>query len=463
MSHHSPLHWHSLASATIAGLAAACVAPLETPDAGADVGRAAGLEHAIEFRVCEGPVDALPATDATLSLVEAVHLAVERDAALQADLARVQIALADARQARLLPNPILEFALRFPNSGHVEIDTRVSQPLAGILARPRATSAADQRLRGAVAQSVATALDVLANVRASYAAVQALDELLPLIRERRQSFERLIEIAQGRLELGEAARSDVTPLLAERAEVEVLIADLELERREARLTLARQIGEPSSAAEWSVDAWVALPNANQDEASWISTALTRRPEIQARVLELGALGDEAALAALWRWDGAAIGLDEEFRGHDDVSRGPSLSIAAPFFDRGRARRDRSNAAVIAARHELADLSRSVVEEVRRALAAFETAQRNLERVRDELLPLQRQRREEVEELLLGGWSDITPLLLAERDLQATQVKLVELEQRATLSQIRLERAAGGPAVARDIREGRNAIDSNSRP
>jgi outer membrane protein TolC len=87
--------------------------------------------------------------------------------------------------------------------------------------------------------------------------------------------------------------------------------------------------------------------------------------------------------------------------------------------------------------------------VRRARAQLESATANLARVRDELIPLQRQRREDIEAIYLAGQTDVTALLLAEQDLQASQAKLVELEERAAVSLTRLERAVGGPAAARD--------------
>lgn len=449
-------------AATVVALCAACASTASDPNAGEQVARAVGLAHAIELRTEGAALDAAPATGDNLTLADALRLAIERGATLQAALARVRVALADAQQARLLPNPILSFVLRLPvGGGRAEIDAGVSQELAAILKRPRRVAAADHRLRAAVSEAVSTSFDVVAELRVRYAAVQALDELVPLVRERSTLLDRLVELAQSRLEFGEGARVDVTTLRTQRVELDIELADLELRRREARIALARAIGEPSSSAEWELDTWAALPEYTLDERTWIVAAIDRRPEIQASLLELAALGDDAAIAALRVWDGSSLGLSAQQDGGWSV--GPGFEVPIPLFDMGGARRARATAEIVAARHELVDLSRGIVEEVRRALAGFVSAERNLERVRDELIPLQRERRQDVEEIYLAGQTDVTALLLAEQGLQATQAKLVELEERAATSMIRLERAVGGPTVARDVLDGRAASPQPSSP
>jgi len=101
-----------LAAALWAG---SCAGPA-APRAEEEVGRAAGLDP-IEFRVEGMPLDMEPHGAERLALPDAVRLAVERDAELQAALARVRAALADAEQARLLPNPLLTLVVRWPEGG----------------------------------------------------------------------------------------------------------------------------------------------------------------------------------------------------------------------------------------------------------------------------------------------------------------------------------------------------------
>jgi hypothetical protein len=108
-----------------------------------ETSQAAGLYKAIAFRV-----DAVPSDESgdpeTLTMEEAVRLAVTTDPGIQASLARVRIALADAKQSRLLPNPILNLAFRFPQGGAAPVfEASLAQDLISILRIPRQSSAAE--------------------------------------------------------------------------------------------------------------------------------------------------------------------------------------------------------------------------------------------------------------------------------------------------------------------------------
>jgi outer membrane protein TolC len=67
-------------------------------------------------------------------------------------------------------------------------------------------------------------------------------------------------------------------------------------------------------------------------------------------------------------------------------------------------------------------------------------------VRTRLIPLQRERRAQVEAVYLAGEADVTTVLLAEQDLQESQARMVELERKAVVSFVALERAVGGAGV-----------------
>jgi len=104
---------------------------------------------------------------------------------------------------------------------------------------------------------------------------------------------------------------------------------------------------------------------------------------------------------------------------------------------------------IEARHDLTLAKRKVVEEVRVAYQTLAAGRANLDRIRNELIPLQQQRRQVTEDVYLVE-RDITPLLLAEQDLRTAQARAIDAERQATVALIRLQRAVGGPGVARTV-------------
>lgn len=456
---HSRLLALSLASA----LLCACQSRPPKPTPERAISAALSVDASLSLRTQGDALNDTESVGAQLSLADALARSVRNSTELQASLARVRIALADAEQARLLPNPLLDVIVRVPDGGgRANIEAGASADLLSLLQRPRKSDAADERLRMAVADAVSTSLTVAAHVQERYATVQALDELSPLLRERREGLAKLIALSRSRLNFGEASKLDVTTLEAQAVELDLEIAERESERREERLALARAIGRPSDGATWTLEDWAALPELTGDEVQWLEAGLRHRPEVLARTWALAALGDDGALVGLSVLEGSAFGVNAQRDGAWSI--GPTATVPLPLFDAGNARRDRAEAAIVEARHELVGVQRAIVEEVRRAHAAYIAAKASLQRVRTELIPLQRERREQIEAIYLAGQADLTAVLLAEQDLRAAQEKLVELEKKTAVSLVRLERAVGGAGVAKQIgrsqspaREGRDYV------
>lgn len=415
-------------------------------------GEAAGISSPIDFVVVGpdgGPLDESNGASDALALTEALRRAVTTDPALQAAMARVRIAIADADQSRLLSNPVLSFVLRW-GPGKPQVEASLAQDIILALQLPRRASAADNRLRQAAADAVTVAIDVASDVQERYAAAQAADKLVPVLRERMVLLERLIAIAKSRLDAGEGTRGDLAVLEAQRVELQVEIDQAMLSAREERLRLARLIGEPSSPAQWTLDPWTAPSTGVQPESRWIDTALQLRPEIQAVAWKLRALGDDEAIIQLLPWDGTSAGIDAAR--DDKWFAGPSVSTPLPIFDTGQAKRARVTAEQLEARHELTLARRKVVEDVRVAFQTLTASNSNLDRIRNELIPLQQQRRTLAEDAYRAGQSDVTALFLAEQDLRLTQAKAIEVERQASTAFVRLQRAIGGPGVAMPLIE-----------
>lgn len=430
--------WTALAALLVAG----CQLPRIDPGAEQAIERAIGLPAgAIEFRF--DPVEAA-ATPDRLTLAEAVQRAVGNSQELQAALARVRMAAADADQARLLANPVLSLVCRW-GAGLPQIEAGLTATLVEALQMPARARAADNRLRQAAAAALTTALDVVAAVQERYARVQALDALVPLLAERLELMRSLVAVAQNRLEAGFGAQADVTALDAERVALEVEIDGAALQRREQRLRLSRELGEPAAAAAWQLDAWTPPSVALAGEAAWLDAAVRHRPELQALAWRLAALGDDVATARLAAFDGLALGIDAQRDG--DWAYGPALALPLPVFDGGGARRDRLTAEQSEARHQWQGQLRLVVEEVRTAHVALAANLQNLRRMQQQLIPLQQQRRQQAEELYRAGETDATALFLAEQDLRAAQARAIDIELQSVLALTRLQRAVGGPAVA----------------
>lgn len=427
--------------------------------------KASGVLGAVTFRSEAGPLNepfqSRAGASDRLSLAQAAEQSLKTDPSLQIALARVRVAIAELDQSRLLPNPILNVVLRWPSSGATQVELSLVQDLISLLKRPRRISAADKRLQAALSDAVTVALDVIEEVQVRYLNIQAFDALIPVLDERLGIIRRMLGIARDRLAVGEGVRSDVTTLDAQRVGVEVDLAEAGRQRREERLRLARLLGEPSSQAEWALEPWTPSNLSVTGEETWINAALAQRPEIQSISYRLAALGDEAVLTRFIPFDGAAAGVNAERAGAWPV--GPSVSTPVPLLDMGQARRARVSAEQLEARHELNLTQRKIVEEVRVALSSFAAIGANLRRVREELVPLETQRRDQAEGAFLGGQTDAIPLFLAEQDLRAARVKAIETERQAATAAIRLYRAVGGQGIAASVAVAPPSRDSDAAP
>lgn len=436
-------HASRLVLAIAGALLASCAIPPPEVDAGADIARAVGLSETVVFRTQAGPLDAPSADAAELTAAAAVRRAIETSAELQGALARVHVAQRDAELAGAAPNPVLDVVLRVPaGHGGTIVEAGLTADLLALLQRPGRAEAAGHRLHGEAAHAVSAALDVVAAAQLRYAEVQVLQELLPVLEQRLAVLDRLLEVAQVRLELGAGSRHDVTTLATDRAELVIEVEEQRHLLRVARLALAREIGEPSGAAAWRLEPWVAPEPLPLDEGAWLQAALSSRPELAAIGWELRARGAEEELAGGLAYEGTEAGVAAELE--DEWSVGPAFAVPLPLFDSGDRRRDRASALSAETRHLLTAAQRDVIEDVRAELGALATAQGNLARVVDDLLPLQEQRRREIEEAWKLGQVDVTRVLLADEALQRAHARRIELEREVSSAHIRLQRAAGGP-------------------
>jgi len=439
-----------LAGVLLACIGGGCVSADLPSELSRQLAQATGNAELLRLEIEGEPLDAPGPAGDTLTLAGAIRQSMAHSPDIQAALARVRAAQADALQARLLPNPLLRVVVRFPEGGmSPDIEAELAAELIDLLRRPGRVSAADSRLRAAASDAVSQALDVVADVEERYAAVQALEEHLRILGERLRIVERLLELARDRLALGEGTRLDVLTFEARVMELEAEVADRELEQEVERLALARLIGRPSGAIAWQLAVWEIRDDPRVEESRWIAVALQSRPEVQAKKYELEALGADLSLTRFAPFLDGSAGAEGE-RGDGAWAVGPTIAVPVPLFDFGQAKRQRAYAALIEARHDLTSLERLVVEEVRRAVASLAASRKNLERVRERLVPAAQLRYEQAEAQFRAGQTDVAGLLIAEEELHAARNRLVQVERRNAEAVFRLQRAVGGPGVVTEL-------------
>ena len=301
----------------------------------AQIQSAASLENAIVFHAEALPVEAAGATD-SLQFSAAVERALRQSTEVQIALAEVRGAQAAAHQSRLLPNPILDIAFRFPEGGgRTVIETGLTADLTQLLQRPRRISAADGRLRAASAKAVATVLDVMHATQKIYFDAVGLRREEAILTEQNNRIGELLKVAEARLAAGEGTQLDVTTLKAEQATSAIDLREATLKLTQSNLALAHQLGQPSGRTDWKLTTPLYIQFVLRDESDSIVHGLRVRPEIQADRWQLVALEDQIALAHLAWMEKNAVGLASER--DSDWSLGPSVALPLPLFDWGQAR------------------------------------------------------------------------------------------------------------------------------
>ena len=429
-------------AAAAALLLAGCAGSPPDLNPGRMAADAAGLVATVDLRPEADPLDVPAPADVAggLAATDAAEAAVRNSPRVQAALAEVQRALAEARQARLIANPVLSLNLRFA-AGDADdvIEAGLAQPLVELLSRPVRASAADARLRAAAAGAVVAAIDALAEGSRAHAEALAAERRLGVLEEQAALLERLLGLARARLNAGEASPLEVAGFEAREASLRAEVTAQRYERDAAQLTLARLLGRPSASPNLVLSASDAA-EAPGDEAAWLRLAAEARPELAAAVQELLALGDDVRLAGWSVFDGLEAGVATETEGATSI--GPAIGGPIPLFDFGKQRRAAARAEVLAARHRLLGLQRVVVEEVRRAHAASLNAAEVVAATEGRVLPLARERVEQTRASFDAGFADVTDVLSAESDLLDAESRLVDARLRGRLAAADLRRAAG---------------------
>lgn len=410
-----------------------------------------GVEHAISFRETAYDVRDAAGISGELTPAEAVRRALINDPRIHAALARVRMAEADANQSRLLPNPILSVDIRMPAQSGINtaVEATLTEDIIALLQKPWQISAADKRLRESASDALTVVLDVVTEVQVAYATAEGIDAQINWAQQRQDLLQRVLSIAQQRLNAGDTTRLDVVTVNAQIVQARLDLADLQLQRTEQYLLLAKLTGRPRAALDFTLaplEAPAARPAA--DENAWIDAALMHRPEIASRVWELRALGDDLTTTSLAPLLGGDLGAHVE---HDPLWRvGPTFASPLPIFDWGQAGRAKVLAQRAAARDQLAQQQMDIIQEVRLAYATYRQTAATLSDAQRQLLPLQQQQLEQAQLGYQAGNTDLTTLLLAQTDYQIAAARLVDFQQRAMIAQARLERAAGGAALAASL-------------
>jgi cobalt-zinc-cadmium efflux system outer membrane protein len=199
----------------------------------------------VVFVLCPVWADA----QSTLSVAQAVELALASRPVLKAEGERVAAAEGRVRQAGLWPNPEFQFSnenLRRGQSYATDVDTLAvfTQPLDVLGKREHRVTAAQATASRIAAEVDVARRDVARQVRVAYWTARGAQERRDLLRASIGNFQRIVDFHQARLSVGAIPEQDVLRVRLEQEQLQVAVHIATLDATTARVQLFREIGRP---------------------------------------------------------------------------------------------------------------------------------------------------------------------------------------------------------------------------
>jgi cobalt-zinc-cadmium efflux system outer membrane protein len=376
---------------------------------------------------------------AELGLDDLQRIVDDGAAPLEPATLQVELARAEVREAKLLPDPVLDLGYgtipigptnprdlrrplaNVPNYG-VGLSFTVPTRRRPAVRRAGAMVRAHEAERDAVRRDLALSLaGVLGEIATASVRLEGLAQL-------RESSARQVEAARRRVELSFGIGLDLERLRLDLSRTERLLLAAQAQLADARARCAHHIGRPcegfddGAQARAYLERWIASPAPTLDQlparpdlralsayadAARAAERLARRKRIPEPTLRLGYLHDRFVIA-----------------GNQRNSLGISLSFALPLFDRGQVQRDAATATI----------HRTERERERRIATAAAERPALLERIRSE-----RERRVRLQSDALVSAREIVAQLELAVDKRMTPMQDL-LSARRVLQELVLEEA-----------------------
>lgn len=363
---------------------------------------------------------------------------------LQADLAALGIAQADLARSSRLANPGLSFE-RLSGGGETVKTTGLAADIVDWLTQPlrrRMAEAEVEQVKLEVAAAVfdraSEAQHALIELRATLAETQLRSEV--------EAAERAAaDYAVALHEAGNLTRRERSLVEASWLERKAELAEAGTRRFRAEEALRRTLGL-GSEDDWRIEPLAAPPTMAIEAPvrGLEDAAIRQRLDLAAARWSMATLEQARSLRRKTRWlpVGVELGVEREAETGGVRLTGPTVELALPIFDTGRASLARYDAEILRARSQLAGLEVRVRSEVRESRAAYLAALDLVELYRGSLIPLRRQALEltvrESHQMLVG----VFEVLAAKQDLLDAELRRIESVQRAWSAHVELHLALG---------------------
>jgi len=382
----------------------------------------------------------------------AVQVAILNNPSLQVVFEEVNIARADLVQAGLLKNPVFHARVGFPDSSDEAANTEFELvgDVLDILQLPFRRAVAQQEFDQTKYQVAHAVLDLVAQVRSEYRALQALSQNLAMTRRYVRAYEYAAEFAKRQKEAG-----NISELEEASRSAAYYKARLDLGRIETDLLLQRErmnglLGLSGESSGWNVALPLPeLPDTEPPLSELESLAMSNRLDLAAARHEVEKFGEATALEKMRLMSFGKAGVNTERETDGTRLTGPVFELEVPVFDQKQAVVARSTARWRQSEKGLAALERQALEEVRSGYHRLVLARRTAESYRETIIPLQEKVVEAAQKQYNYMLTGVYTLLQSKQDEIDSRRAYIDALRDYWISRVELERAMGSklPIVA----------------
>jgi outer membrane protein, heavy metal efflux system len=357
----------------------------------------------------------------TVTLDQAITLALAHNHALAATRTTVDQARADEITAGLRPNPGLSADWQvLPWSSSVNGDVGLSYTLERGGKRDHRIGAARDATAVTRAQVADAERTLSFQVASQFIAVQLAESTLALARDNLQSFQQAIEVSDHRFHTGGMSENDYLKVKLQLLQFQTDVEQAQLARIQALSDLRQLVGHEVLPAEYDVaDAFDYRPVTAQ-LADLQKLAARERADLRAAKQGVAAATSQHALAEANASQDLTLSLGYSRSGGDGAAT-IGLGIPLAIFDRNQGERAKTRVAITQAEQQSAELTGQVMTDVRDAYEALQRNDRVVQYYRSGYLDMSARSREISEYAYRRGALSLFDFLDAERTYRATQI------------------------------------------
>ena len=329
-------------------------------------------------------------TARTLSVDDAVQIALLNNRGLQADFADLGLAEAEMVSASRLPNPGFSFK-RTKRGDEIEIERGLHFNLARLLTLPLTAKMESQRFELAKGSAATAAIRLAAETRKAYFQALAAEETVRYMRKVREVAEASAELARRMASVGNWSRLQQAREQGFYADAALNVARAEQASARSREALTRLLGLWGAQTAYALPERLPdLPKTPDDQPDIEQRAMQTRLDVMGAKLGAESLASSLGLSKATRFINVLeIGAIRETSNEAPVRRGYEISLELPLFDWGTSRVAKAEALYMQAVNRAAETAVNARSEVRERYHGYRVSYDIAKHYRDEIVPIRK--------------------------------------------------------------------------